>query len=426
MSITRRKKYIGDKDRGVALTVLTDKKLKTNSFIIHFINPLERETAAASAAVAFMLEDTCREYPDITSFSRRLAELYGANIRGGISRFSDSQVITFSGSCISDKYALEGEKVSAELLELLCGCIFDPVTENDSFSEKLFRLKKQELIDDIDADINDKRIYALKKAGEMIFAGEPAGIAVRGERADAEALTCDMVFKAYKKLLSSAKIEIIFVGCELPEECEKMLDEKFSALDRSEVYLPEIKRSPAKSEVINETERLDVTQSKMVMAFKFTERNLPVEKIFTAVYGGTPFSLLFKNVREKLSLCYYCSASLKSKKGVIMVDSGVENANISAAREEILRQLEAVRNGDFSNELLEDSKRYMVSALKSVNDTPRAVADWYYSYCLDSEEETCSPEQFIEKIEAVTKDDVTAFARSVTLDTVYVLTSKED
>ena len=104
--------------------------------------------------------------------------------------------------------------IGYELLKLLCGCIFEPVTENGSFPEKQFALKKQELIDDIDADINDKRLYALKQAGRTVYKGEPAGIAVKGERSAAISLTADKAFEAYKEMLCSSKIEIFFVKAE--------------------------------------------------------------------------------------------------------------------------------------------------------------------------------------------------------------------
>ena len=102
----------------------------------------------------------------------------------------------------------------------------------------------------------------------MIYENEPAGIPVKGERSDAEALTSEQVWKAYKELLRTARIEIFFVGRELPEKCEKLINDRFSAMDRGTVYSPSEKLSPLKPEVRYETERLDVLQSKMVMAYK--------------------------------------------------------------------------------------------------------------------------------------------------------------
>ena len=426
MAIKRERKIIGSADRGIALTVLTDSKFKTDSYIIHFITRLTEENASANAAIAFMLEDTCAKYPTITAFNTRLAELYGASVRGGISRFADSQTITMSASCIGDRYALEGEEISAAVLELLCGCIFEPVSENGAFPEKQFALKKQELIDDIDADINDKRSYALKKAGKVIYENEPAGIPVKGERSDAEALTSEQVWKAYKELLRTARIEIFFVGRELPEKCEKLINDRFSAMDRGAVYSPSEKLSPLKPEVRYETERLDVLQSKMVMAYKTSIKSPAVRRVFTALFGGLPVSMLFMNVREKLSLCYYCAASFAEKSGVMFVDSGVENENIEPARREIENQLALTAKGEFSDELLEQAKLAMVCALKGADDSPRNIADWYFSDCTKSEEDILSPEKLSELIEKVTKKQVMEFAASLKLDTVYVLTGKEN
>lgn len=428
MAISRRRVQIGNADSGIFLTVLTDKKLKTNSFIFNFMTEHSAVTAAENAAIAFMIEDTCREYPDITSFLRRQAELYGANVRCGVSRFSDNQVISLSGGCVSDKYALEGEQISYELLKLLIGCLFEPVTEDGTFPQKQFALKQQELIDDIEADINDKRIYAIKQARASVYENEPAGIPLKGEAEDAEGLTSEQVYNAYRRMLKTARIEIIFVGNELTESCEQLINQSFGAMERDNIWYPGSAPSPAKPEVRYVTERLDVVQSKMVMAFKYnTEGNLEaVAKLFNAVFGATPFSMLFKNVREKLSLCYYCSSSYNDDKRTVFVDSGVEAANISAAQDEIIRQLDAVRNGEFSDELFNQSKLYIICALKGVNDTPRAVADWYFDYCLESEENVPTPELFIERVTAVTKEDVCAFAKALSLDTVYVLTGKEN
>ena len=103
--------------------------------------------------------------------------------------------------------------------------------------------------------------------------------------------------------------------------------------------------------------------------------------------------MLFMNVREKLSLCYYCAASFAEKSGVMFVDSGVESENIEPARKD---------------------------------DSPRNIADWYFSDCTKSEEDILSPEKLSELIEKVTKKQVMEFAASLKLDTVYVLTGKEN
>lgn len=409
---------------GVGFTKVVDPKLKTNNIVVEFINPLTEETAAANAAAAFMIEDTCRKYPTVTAFARRLSELYGAGISTGISRAGDSQIITAAASCIADRFALEGEDITSLTAQLLISCLLDPVLENGSFPEKQFALKKQELIDDINADINDKRRYALKNAGETAFKGEPAGIPVKGSLESAGSLTADGVYAAYRKMLESAEIEIIFAGNAISDGCVSLLEEAFSGIKRGEIYRrPETALSPVKAAPEYVTETLGVVQSKLVMAYKTDIKDYAVSQVFSYAFGRAPFSMLFSNVREKLSLCYYCSSSVILKKGAVMIDSGVESENISACEEEIKRQLSLAQSGSFSEELLPQAKLLLACALKSVCDYPKTIADWVFDCFYEGKDET--PEERARLINAVTKEDVINYAASLKLDTVYVLTGKE-
>ena len=99
---------------------------------------------------------------------------------------------------------------------------------------------------------------------------------------------------------------------------------------------------------------------------------------------------------------------------------------VEPARKEIENQLALTAKGEFSDELLEQAKLAMVCALKGADDSPRNIADWYFSDCTKSEEDILSPEKLSELIEKVTKEQVMEFAASLKLDTVYVLTGKEN
>ena len=118
-------------------------------------------------------------------------------------------------------------------------------------------------------------------------------------------------------------------------------------------------------------------QSKMVMSFKCSDRNSHAVRLMTAIFGATPFSKLFVNVREKMSLCYYCAARYDEIKGILNVDSGVEQENIEKARNEILNQLESMKKGEFTDEEMNNSLLSLVNAAKSMNDSAASLASWY-------------------------------------------------
>lgn len=409
---------------GIHYTSLINERQKTNTIVVHFVTPLTPETASENAVIPHILCDSNANYPTLTLLNKKLAELYGANIKGNVSKVGgDNQDIMFMGGCINNKYTFDGEKITEEMTQLLADCIVNPDLSENGFVRKSFELKKQELLDDIDADINDKRSYAVKRSNMNVFKNEPAALSVRGEREYAEKLDPVSTYEQYKKLLKTAQIEIFFVGAEKSESCRNILADAFAKIDREYAGDNHSRLSPLKNEVCRVTEFHDVVQSKMVMAFKTGYKNDYALKLMNAIFGGTPTSKLFMNVREKLSLCYYCSSAYNLHKGVIFVDSGVEHANTGKAEAEIVRQLEAIQNGDFSDDEMENARRAIVNALKSVNDGEMSLADWYFTESYSGKSD--SPEYKISKLMEVTREDIVEAAKSLALDTVYVLTGKE-
>lgn len=408
---------------GIHYTTIINKRLKTNSIVVYILTELSEETAAVNAVIPTVLSATNAKLPTITEMGKKLNSLYGAIIGGYYSKYGDTQSIMLSASCINDRYSFEGENITEELAGMVSDCLTDPHMDNGAFYEKDFALKKQELLDAIDADINEKRSYAFKRANLNIYNGEPAAVPFTGSRERAEQITAVSAYEQYKKLLKTAQIEILFVGAEPNVGCKKIFSEALSKIDRSYGGDNTSKISALKAEVCRVAEPHDVAQSKMVMAFKTSFDNLAVMAVMNAVYGATPISKLFMNVREKLSLCYYCSSGYNDRKGVVYVDSGVEHANAGKAEAEILNQLEAMKKGDFTDEELENARRTLLNSIKGVNDSPQSIGNWYFQRIYANKIYT--PEEYIERLNKVTREEVIAAANSLKLDTVYVLTGKE-
>ncbi|MFR1478829.1 MAG: insulinase family protein [Hydrogeniiclostridium mannosilyticum] len=112
---------------------------------------------------------------------------------------------------------------------------------------------------------------------------------------------------------------------------------------------------------------MDVAQSKLVMGFRtgiaIPDSRLSAAKLMCTIFGGTPHSKLFLNVREKLSLCYYCSSQLNSMKGIMLVQSGVETKNIERAKRRFL-QLQQMKDGDFSEDDIIAAKKSCATVIK--------------------------------------------------------------
>lgn len=413
---------------GIYFNTISDERFKTNKLVVHFIVPLQEKTAAVNALIPNILRKGCRRFGDFTAFNRYLDGLYGAAVSSDVEKFGDYQVISLSIVGIDDQYTLAGEPVMKELSEILAELVLDPVLENGAFLQREIEIEKKTLIDTILAELNDKRTYAVNTATRLMCKGEPYGLSPYGTADEVKALTPQMTYEAYETLLKTARVEIMFVGCGNAEIPKKIFSESFEKLNRQGLSLQSL--MPHKVGACEETvtERMDVSQSKMVLGFSTgvsaTEDTIPAMRVMTAIFGGTPMSKLFLNVREKMSLCYYCAARLDRTKGIIKVDCGVENQNIQKAKEEILHQLEEMKKGLISEEEISNAVMSLVNSYRTIYDAPGAVEGFYLGQVLTGE--TASPDEEAQKLSMVTKQDVINAAKLVHLDLSYVLTGKED
>jgi len=152
------------------------------------------------------------------------------------------------------------------------------------------------------------------------------------------------------------------------------------------------------------------------------DESLPM-MVMSDIFGGGPYSRLFANVREKMSLCYYCTASCIRQKGLLIVESGVEAQNCEKAQKEILNQLEIVKKGEFSDFEFESSIKSICDSLNTYNDSLTSLNNWYAIKINNTK--LYSPSDIAEKIKKITKQDVIDAANGVNLHTVYKLVPKE-
>lgn len=414
---------------GVNFRSIKDTKFKTARISVHFMLPLKKDKAAANAILPFLLSRTSREYPDFTKLGQRLAELYGADLSADVQKLGDIQVLSVSASSLADRYALENEHITEELSGLLCSILFDPLLENGSFPEDGFKQEQRQTIELIESEYNDKRVYAKQRCEQIMCENEPFGISRFGSKEAIASLKREALTETWKELIQTARIEIMALGDCDTERAYHRFAESFQKANRGSTVACDTMHQERAMQVKDVTESMDVAQAKLVMGFRtgtaVPDAEVPVVRLMAALYGGTPNSKLFLNVREKLSLCYYCNAQYNGMKGIMLVQSGVENQNMERAKEEILAQLEAVKRGDFDENDVQAAKMSMGNSYRTVSDSLGGLESWYLSQTFSEKNQT--PEEAAEEIDAVTREQIIEAAKRVTLDTVYRLTgSGED
>ena len=414
---------------GVHLTAVHTEKFKSCVLGASFLAPLDRTTAACNALLPSVLRRGAEAHPDMESLSAALDELYGGSIEPVVRTRGEVQCVGFLGSFLDDAYTLDGSAILEKAAALLGELLLRPCTERGVFRCDYTDRERQNLIDRIRAQVNDKRSYALLRLKREMCAGEPFGVDRLGDEASARAITPESLWARYQELLHTAPMELYYCGSARPERVADALRAALSQLPtggaRAPLPRPVAKEAPAPPRTV--VESLDVTQGKLTMGLRtgcaVWSGDYPALLLANAVFGGTTTSRLFLHVREKLSLCYYASSQLEKLKGVMLVSSGVEFDKVDQAREEILAQLAACQRGEFEDWELEGARRSVVSALHSAMDAQARLEDFWLGQAVAGLTE--DPEALARRVENVTREQVAAAFSSLQLDTIYFLKGRE-
>lgn len=411
---------------GVNLTALENMQFKTSILSVNLVLPLKRETAAYYALIPFVLKRGSADHPNMEAVSRALDELYGASIDPEVRKKGEMQIIGFNASFIDRRY-LPGcqnqlESMVSLLFELLC----DPVLEDGSFVRDTVKSESANLIDRINAECDDKREYARLSMIKLMCEGEDFSVNRLGSVEDVQKITSRSLFMRYNEILQSARIEIIYSGPCPEDDLAAIIRRVFPLKARIPVPFG-TKVIDRVDSVREKTEYMKIAQGKLVMGLRTgitsADKDYPAMMLFNAVYGSGVSSKLFMNVREKLSLCYYASSSLEPRKGILIVDSGVEAVNFNEARREIIAQLRLCQEGSITHDELESARLTIGNSLISLNDSLYHIEDYWLSQAVAGLSRT--PEELLNEILSLEKRDAAVAADRVILDTVYRLSGNE-
>ena len=394
---------------GVNLNAIPTQKFKDIGISIRFQNELKDETAAARSLLALMLCDRCKVYDTKEKMTKKQDELYGAVLGTQTLGYGKSHVIEFRCKVIHPSYVTNEDSYLKNVFSFLKEIIFHPLLNEEVFEEskKVLISKSKRMIDDPSQLVISE---GLKAAGT----NTPLGISSLGELKHIEKLCLQDVQNAYTSMLNEDCIQVLVCGDVLEKEIFSYV-KNFPFKERSQKFA-------SYYVVSNDDEKQkkymykNISQSYLMMVW-FTNISLLDTKYYAlrlanAVLGQYSSSLLFQEVREKRSLCYTIYSNIISYDGVLGVTTGIEKEHI-----------DVICQGNFSDELLEVSRKMIINSIKSGRDNMNTLmAQEYQNILLNREWDT---KIMIEHISKVTKEDVCEVMQLCKEKMVFVLT-KED
>ena len=407
---------------GVTLRTCRDSRFKQGCLSFQLVRQMKAEEAALNALLPSVLLRGTRSCPDLRSITEHLDELYGASVSALVRRVGDYQTTGLYCGFMDDRFALPGDQVLRPMLAFLEELLLDSPLEKGVFLNAFVESEKKNLIATIESELNNKGAYAMGKLLRAMCREDSFGIPRLGTVETVAKIQPQELYDHYLRIRRESPIEIFYVGSGELEQVAQLIMPLLTRLERQPKALPaQTAFTPGKGQDTVET--MDVAQGKMVMGFTVPITNRCEEfaamQVLNVLYGSGMTSKLFQNVREKMSLCYSIGSGYYGTKGIVTVSAGIDFDKEELTRQEVLRQLKACQEGDISDDELMAARQAILSSLRATHDSPGAIEGYYATAALSGMKMT--PAQYMEAIEAVTKEQVVAAANSLTLHTTYFL-----
>lgn len=413
---------------GIKLHMIQTDYFKTNLVCIIITMPLKEETITKNALIPFVLRRGTNKYEDQIKLNSMLEGLYGANFDCGIDKVGDNHVLKFYIETIDNDYALNNEDVLSKVIDSLIEIVFDPYLENGKFKESYVDIEKETLRKVIESKIDDKDSYSVSQCVYNMYDGKGYGLYKYGEEKYIDEIDVDNLTEYYKNLRNTSKIDVYISGkFEEKKVVDKISENEIikELIPRAENYILNNEYTECK-EIVEKPkeiiENMDVTQGKLILGLDLLSKQENLQAtalVYNSILGDGASSMLFQNVREKAGLAYSTKSTYVKAKANIFIRCGIQIDNYDKAIDLIKKQLDDLRNGNFTEDDINNAKTYLISGIKNIEEEQDSEIIYYIGQEIAKTNRNI--EDYIEFVEKVTKEDLQEFASKVQINTIYFL-----
>ena len=414
--------------KGIKLHLIQTEKFKTNLIAIFLSLPITRENVTKNSLVTAVLRRGSKNMPTLAQISQELEEMYGASFDNGLDKTGDNHILKFYLESINDNFIPQkDENMLKKSIEKLLEIAFNPLIENGKFKEEYVNQEKENIKRIIEGKSDNKARYAFDRCIEEMYKDKPYGLYKYGYIEDLDSIDAQNLYEYYQKMISECKIDI-FVSGNIDEDTSKLVEENENIKklqERNPKYIIDKLEEKPKEQEKEVIEEMDVTQGKIVIGLDVNLENEDQKYdtlLYNAILGGTANSKMFQEVREKASLAYSAGSSYVRYKSNIFIKCGIEIKNYEKAMKIIRKQLEDMKSGNFTEDDISNAKNGIISSIKSIDDEQDTEITYFFGQELTNNK--ISLDEYISKIEKITKEDIIKIANSITINTIYFLKDK--
>ena len=407
----------------IRLSHIETDTFKTGILTVTLTLPLTKERFALGQLLPAILRRGTERFPTMASIHKRLDELYASVVEIRCHRFGRNLSLSFSAEILDQAYIPEPMDVLDGVLEMIEELLLHPKTENGAFDSETVQQEIRFAVDAIRGEINNTRSFAMIRLMEMMRREEECSPTLEELESLVRQASGASLFEFHREFLSASPLEIFYVGSIGEEELSKKILSRFGAWRGADTHTLCLPIAEKTAGFLAKTEKMPVAQGKLALGFRTgvsaMDGRIHTMILLNELLGGSPASKLFLEVREKLSLCYYCSSAYHKNSGILTVSAGIESGNREKAQEAILSQLDALREGRISDGEWHAARTSLENIYRQIYDNPFELQNFYGNRILFGLDGTIEDSRRL--LMAVKKEEVIALAREIVLDTVFFI-----
>lgn len=399
------------------LHLIKTNKFKTVMLKVNFKKKIEKKDITYRNLLTKILFQANKNYSSKRELEILTEELYNISISSKNSISGNYMITSFDTVFLNEKYTEEG--MNEKSIKFMLDMIFSPAVENNQF--KYFDLAKRLVIDEIETQKDNTNRYSKQRLLENMDKNSPLSYNPVGYMEDLEVITNNDLYNYYEKMLKSDLIDIFIIGDLSEDFIKNIFKENFpvNTLKKQgiEHYYTHLKIR--KSKTVKES--MDIQQSKLRIGIKLKDltdfEKKYVANMYAFILGGSPDSKLFKNVREKNSLCYSINCSYLPVFNTMIISAGINNTDFKKCLSLIKKELTNMAKGNFDDDDLNAAKTTYINSLREIEDSQASIIRIFESHeylnfdLLDKRTDVLN----------VTKEDIINFSKKINLDTIYLL-----
>ena len=414
-----------DIKKGIKLHTIKTEKFKTNLIAVMLTTKLDRKNITKNALIPAVLRRGTKFMQTQEEINKKMEDMYGASFDCGLDKTGDNQILKFYMETVNNEFLpQDAENMIKSSIEKIFEIIFNPYLENGVFKKEYVEQEKENIKQIIDGKIDSKARYALDRCIEEMYKNEPFGLYKFGYVEDLKDINEKNLYEYYLELIKTCKIDIYISGI-VDENIHNIIkqNENIEKLQERKPDFKEFELTKKENEEAKEIqESMEITQGKLIIGLDVNILDKDARykiMIYNSLLGGSANSKLFQNVREKASLAYTASSSYYRFKNNIFINSGIDIPNYQKALEIIKKQIEHMKNGDFTDEEIENAKNGIIASIKTIDDEQDTEITYYFGQELSGTK--TSLEEYIENIQKINKADVLEVAKQISINTIYFL-----